>query len=311
MNRGFIALSFILLTGSVFSQEDQEEAAEKDSLYFVFQPEELTLEVGDSARVRITLVNDMGERVENPFYIYGRNRAITTNPRISDSTGVAIVTLKAYKPGSHELSARSITRKREDRIRGSMPVEIPFPPIRSVTFVNPPEMIYEGTNVSFMTVVRDEAGLVRKEAEVTLHSKESAVAEFDPFGNLSAKRQGRIMIEATVEAISATHSIRIVSNPVRGISLSSPTEEALTGDVIQFDAVPLTRSGKVVSDVPVNYSWAGKSDYGIGLPANAQVTRTGKFVAETSGIYTVRATSGGYTASKRIKRSFRCWNDGL
>ena len=301
MNKYTATLLSLIFTSFLFAQDEAVEEAEKDSLYFIFEPEELTIEVGDSARVQIRLVNQNVENVENPFYIYGRRRAITTNPRLSDSSGVAMVTVKAFKPGSHELSARSITKNREDRVRGTMPVEIPYPPLRSVTFVNPAENVYEGTTVSFKTVVHDEAGLVRKDAVVTLTSGEPRVADFDPFGNLSAKLKGRITVEASVENISATHNLRIVSNPVRGMSLSSPEEDARTGDVIQFSATPLTRSGKAVSDVPVKYSWTGVAEYGIGLPANAQVTQVGKFVAETAGIYTVRATTGGFTASKSVK----------
>ena len=187
MNKYTATLLSLILTSFLFAQDEAVEEAEKDSLYFIFEPEELTIEVGDSDRVRITLVNQNGENVENPFYIYGRRRAITTNPRLSDSSGVAMVTVKAFKPGSHELSARSITKNREDRVRGTMPVEIPYPPLKSVTFVNPAENVYEGTTVSFKTVVHDEAGLVRKDAVVTLTSGEPRVADFDPFGNLSAK----------------------------------------------------------------------------------------------------------------------------
>ena len=301
MTKHITSILFLIFSCNLFAQEEASEESEKDSLYFTFEPEELTIEVGDSARVRITLMNDKGVIVENPFYIYGRRRALTTYPRLSDSSGVAVVKVKAFRPGSHELNARTITRKREDRVRGTMPVEIPYPPLKSVTFVDPAETIYEGTTVSFKTTVYDEAGLERKNAVVTLKSREPRVADFDPHGNLSAKLMGRITVEASVENITATHNIRIISNPVRGMSLSSPAEDARTGDVIHFTATPLTRSGKAVPDVPVKFSWTGVADYGIGLPANAQVTQTGKFVAETAGIFTVRATTGGYTASKIIK----------
>ena len=301
MTKHITSILFLIFSCNLFAQEEASEESEKDSLYFTFEPEELTIEVGDSARVRITLMNDNGAIVENPFYIYGRRRALTTDPRLSDSSGVAVVKVKAFRPGSHELNARTITRKREDRVRGTMPVEIPYPPLKSVTFVDPAETIYEGTTVSFKTTVYDEAGLERKNAVVTLKSREPRVADFDPHGNLSAKLMGRITVEASVENITVTHNIRIISNPVRGMSLSSPAEDARTGDVIHFTATPLTRSGKAVPDVPVKFSWTGVADYGIGLPANAQVTQTGKFVAETAGIFTVRATTGGYTASKIIK----------
>ena len=223
MTRQFILLLTLLITSFTYAQEEAMEDSEKDSLSFVFQPEELVLEVGDSARVRITLINDKGERVETPFYIYGERRALSTNPRISDSSGVALVTVKAFKPGKQQLNARSITRKREDRIRGKMHVEIPFPPLKSVTFVDTPKIIYEGTSVSFNTVVHDEAGLLRKEVEVSLISREPAVADFDPFGNLSAKKKGRLDIVASVEANCGHQTESSVCILVATACIRSPT----------------------------------------------------------------------------------------
>ena len=143
MNKYTVTLLSLILTSFLLAQDETVEKAEKDSLYFIFEPEELTIEVGDSARVQITLVNQNRENVENSFYLYGRRRAITVTPRLSDSSGVAMVTVKAFKPGSHELSASSVTKKGEDRIRGTMPVEIPYPPLKSVTFVDPAENVYE------------------------------------------------------------------------------------------------------------------------------------------------------------------------
>ncbi len=68
MTKRFIILFTFFTVGIGWAQEEEAEDAEKDSLYFVFLPEELTLEVGDSARVRVTLMNDKGESAERKKY---------------------------------------------------------------------------------------------------------------------------------------------------------------------------------------------------------------------------------------------------
>ena len=43
------------------------------------------------------------------------------------------------------------------------------------------------------------------------------------------------------------------------------------------------------------------AEYGIGLPASAVINDEGKFVAETPGVFTVIAESGGFSARKTVK----------
>ena len=57
----------------------------------------------------------------------------------------------------------------------------------------------------------------------------------------------------------------------------------------------------MIEKAPINFSYSGKADYGRGLPASAQITTDGRFVAETAGMYTVSASAGGYSAQKTIK----------
>ncbi len=96
-------LSFTIIWG-------QDTApAEKDSLHFVFEPDSLFLHIGETGEVTVKLLNQDNELSNNTFYIYGRpRRTMETKPRRSDSTGFATVTIKAYKPGKLNLSARSI-----------------------------------------------------------------------------------------------------------------------------------------------------------------------------------------------------------
>jgi len=294
---------FIVVTFSatiLFSQEESEESS--DSLYFRFVPDSIKLAVGDSATVSIQLLKNDGDLANNAFYTYGGQRGtLSVYPRISDSTGVANVLVKAYKPGDLSLNVRSVSSKRLDRVRDEMPVTVPYPPLARIEFDQSTTQLYEGTSVQFKAKVFDEAGLTRNETDLTFFTTNSSIAEFDDFGNLNAKSTGRVRVTAQVDNVTSSINVRVVKNPVRGMELSSSAEEVRTGDVVHFTAKALARSSREVEDAPIYYSYTGIADYGIGLPAAGQMSQDGRFVAETSGLYTIYASSGGYSAQKTIK----------
>jgi len=150
--------------------------------------------------------------------------------------------------------------------------------------------------------VIDEAGLTRNDVDVDLTSSNTAVADFDIFGNLETKRTGRVTVSATAEGVTEQFKVRVLKNPVRSVTVSAEKDEIRTGDVLHFDAQALNRSGRSVEDAPVSYTYSGEADYGeFGLPAAGLVTEDGRFVAETAGIYTVTAFSGGYSDQKTVR----------
>jgi hypothetical protein len=154
--------------------------------------------------------------------------------------------------------------------------------------------------VKYTTEVFDQVNLKRTE-KGTLSSSNNDVATFDSFGNLMVKKSGKTTLTASVEGISESVNIKALKNPVRKMTLSADKDEIRTGDVLVFSAKAMNRSGRTVEDVPVVFSYTGKAKYGIGLPASALINQDGKFVAETSGIFTVMAQSGGYSARKTVK----------
>ncbi len=298
LSQVFIVVTF--LATILFSQEEGEES--NDSLYFQFAPDSLYLEVGDSAVVTIRLLKNEGESANSPFYIHGGERGtVSVYPRISDSTGVANVLVKVYRPGDLSLNVRSISTKRLDRVSDKMPVTVPYPPLARIEFDQSTTQLYEGTSVQFIAKVFDEAGLTRNETDLTFVTTNSSIAEFDDFGNLNAKSTGRVRVTAQVDNVTSSINVRVVKNPVRGMELSSSSGEVRTGDVVHFNAKALARGSREVEDAPIYYSYTGIADYGIGLPAAGQMSQDGRFVAETSGLYTIYASSGGYSAQKTIK----------
>ena len=288
-------LSFTIVCG-------QETApAEKDSLHFVFEPDSLFLHLGETGEVAVKLLNQDNELSNKTFFISGRpRRTMETKPRRSDSTGVAKVTIKAYKPGKLNLGVGSFSSGR--RVMGSMVIQVPYPPLDRIVFNEPKSRVYAGTATNYSTTVFDQAELVRENAKVELISSDSDIADFDLYGNLKAKRSGKITVTASVDDISESMNVRVLKNPVRRLTLAADKDEIRTGEVLHFDAQALNRSGRSVEDAPVSFTYSGQADYGeFGLPAAGLVTADGRFVAETAGIYTVIASSSGYSDQKTVR----------
>ena len=295
-------LCFAILFALNISLGQEKTDIQENAYSFIFEPDSLSLNVGETATVKIKFVDLKGNVVQNPFFIFGRpTRALESQPRLSDSTGVANVTITAFKPGKLSLSVRSISEKREDRVSATMPVEVPFPEIDRIVFNDPFQSVYTDTYVNFSTQVFDQANLKREDANVTLSSSNTDVAEVDMLGNLYAKKTGTITLTATVDNVKETVKVKVVKNPVRKINLSASEDQIRTGDVLRFDAKAVNRSGRWVKDAPITFSFTGRAEYGIGLPASAVINTEGKFVAETPGVFTVIAESGGFSARKTVK----------
>ena len=296
MKQTLFILQFFMFS-IVFGQNKNIE-----KLQFEFEVDSIELHVGETKELTIKLLNEDGDLSQNSFYIFGQRQTLSVSPRTSDSTGIATVTVKAHKAGRLRLSVQTITVKRDDRIREQLVVNVPYPPIDYLVFNQTPSKLYTETSTSFSVEVIDEAGLTRDNADVKLKSSNTAVADFDIFGNLETKRTGRVTLSATVEEITESFKVRVVSNPTRKVTLSIDREEIRTGDVLALNAKALNRSGRTIDDAPITYSYLGQANYGeFALPAAGLVTDDGRFVAETAGLYTMIASSNGYSAQKTIK----------
>jgi hypothetical protein len=294
--RKFLFVPFLIIA-TLIGQDDN-----KEKFHFEFETDSIELRIGESKEITIKLLDESGKLAQNKFYVFGQRKALSVSPRISDSTGVATVTLKAHKPGRLSVSTQTITVKRDDRVRDKLAVNVPFPPIDHIVFNQTPSKLYTKTSTSFSVEVIDEAGLTRENADVKLKSSNTAVADFDIFGNLETKRIGRVTVSATAEGVTEQFNVRVVKNPVRSVTLSAEKDEIRTGDVLALNAKAFNRSDRAIDDAPITYTYIGQADYGkFGLPAAGLVTDDGRFVAETAGLYTLIASSGGYSAQKTIK----------
>ncbi len=297
--RSFIAVLAIvlfILPISLWSQEDMK---------FKFIPDSLTLNVGDTAEVEITVVNEQGEVQEISFLVFARGRrSVQVTPRSSDESGRLTAKVIAHKPGSFALVARTVA-PRDERVQGRMNIEIPYPPLEKITFVNPRTKLYANTTVAYKTKVFDEAKLEREKVDVTITSSNPEVASFDGFLNLTAHKKGKVSLIAKIENIEEKLNIQVIPNPVTHLELKSDKNEARTGDVFHFEAIASDKNGNTVEDAPVHYSVIAKPLDNLAPAATGQVAQDGRFVAETPGLYTILAKSGNHVSQLTVSISPR------
>ena len=275
MRLAVLALIFIT---NIFAQ---------DGLRFDFGSDSIEINVGETKEIEIRLLDKNNKLYDNPFSVIGERGSISVSPRMSESTGKVKVTVKVHKPGRLILTTQTVTVKRDDRFRGNLIVNVPYPPIESVTFKQSPKKLYTNTITDLSAVVVDKAGLDRTSSvSVVYKSSDERIASFDDLNNLTTYKSGNVTVSAMAEGVTQKLKIKVTKNPARGVDLlTNGVDEIRTGDVLRVDAKATSSGGKRLNDVPVYFSYAGKSEYGeFGLPASAQITTDGRFVAETAGM---------------------------
>ena len=296
-----------ILTLSAFSLFAQNKSEKNnDTLRYVFEPDSISLNLGETETVTIKLVDAEGKLSNNPFLIYGQpRRSLKTDPRISDSTGTATVTVQPYKSGDLKLRTRSIAVKRIDRVYGTMKVHVPEPALKKIVFMNLTDELYTNTSFELKSNVLDEANQLRSEVEVSYSSSNPKVLDINTIGILTAYRPGKVTITANAGEITQDFNLKIKKNPVVDLSIEIKNKKIRTGDVEKIIANAFDRRKKLITDVPIIFSFSGKADYGRGLPAAAQITSDGRFVAETAGTYTVSASVNGLVRTQTLEVELR------
>ena len=289
----FVICAICLASVPAFSQENQEDAAPKPE--FRFTPESIEANVGDVVDLKVELVGEDGELQSVPFFVFARGRdarrSIEVDPRRSDSTGVLHAKVKVHRPGTFRLMAFSATSP-EERVTGLMSVDIAFPPLDKITFLQPRTKVYASTRGEYRVKVTDKAGLTRDDVSVTLSSSNPEIASIDAYGHLQAHKAGSVTITAAAEDVLEKIKIDVLENPVASLELTGDMESARTGDVFHFKALARNKLGQPVDDAPVYYSFHGKPFDEREPEVSGEIEQNGRFVANTPGFYTIVANSG-------------------
>ena len=157
----------------------------------VFDTEMLSLKLNQETKISAKVVDANGNTTQDSLVFFTRNRrSLIVTP---DGN------VKAIQSGKFSIVARSLTANREDRVSATLAVDVAYPPVQKVTFLNAPKNFYNTTTVSLETQVVDEAGVTRDNVDVKLSSSNPDVASIDAYGNLKAHKKGNFTITAKAE----------------------------------------------------------------------------------------------------------------
>ena len=275
---------------------------------FIFEPPQLEVELGESKTVIIKLVNEKNALVKSSFSMYSAHdpgvgptpdwpgTSLSINPRVSDGSGKTAVAIKPNRSGKLKLKVRSASGA-----IGEMTVLVPKPTVKKLDISEVPSKVYVGTFVPMKFKVIDAANNLRDDVKLSISSSDNKKGKIDSFNTFEAKRTGTVRVTVKAENITQTFKIKIVSNPVRQVSIGFQKNEIRTGDVLHIEAKALSANGSLVEDAPLDYAYFGKAGYGdYGLPASGYITEDGRFVAETPGLYTLVVSSGNFSSQKKV-----------
>ena len=122
---------------------------------FEFDPPRLELAVGDTAEVSVRLLGEDGAVHADAFMLFTRGRSgVEVMSREVQPNGVATTKVVAHQPGSYALTARTLGA-RDTRVTGRLAVEVAYPPLAKIEFVDPPSYVYTGTTTALTARVID------------------------------------------------------------------------------------------------------------------------------------------------------------
>ena len=286
MRKPLITLILLLSYFSVLSQTKTIES----------NLENLSLEIGESYTPNTYVLMSDGNQADCQRIIYYNKRGV-----FSSANSIAVDrqsgTIKANEPGNHEVVAICFD-KTGKRISKTFNVIVKYPKVKEIKLIIGSSKIYAGTYIPITYEVIDVMGFKRNNVNFSLKSS-SDILEIDNVNNIKAISDGNTTLEATFEGITGSINIEVLKNPVEKIKITSSSDQARTGDVIQFKAVAYNKKGQELSEIPFEYTYKGKS-YDKSNTASGLVSKEGKFVGDVAGDYIITASLGNISSTKAI-----------
>jgi hypothetical protein len=253
----------------------------------VVEPAALTLEVGATATLRAIVRDAAGQPVDVPVVFFSSARR---SVRVNAATGE----VEALRPGRYTITARVPAQPGRAALADvSIPVTVPFPPVASLEFVDPPARAYRGTRLRPDVRILDRSGGVRTDIAAALTSSDRRVAEITRLGFVRFLGAGQVTLTASAEGVSETITLAATDNPTRSVRIEPSARSARTGDVLRFAATALDSSGVPVPDMPIEFAFRARTaDDALGSASSGLITEDGRFVADLPGEYTIVASAG-------------------
>ncbi len=255
-------------------------------------PPQLTLPVGQKARLDAELVDVGGRPVDGDVFFFSRARR---SLRVSRDGEV-----HALRAGAFEIVVRAVVGGARGP-QATVPVVVPQPTPERIELSGVGDRLYTGTSVRVVGAVLAEGDFHREDLEVSLSVSDRSVAGLDAHGHLTGLRPGPLVLRAEGGGLAVEHEIEVVDNPVRGLRIDGLPAEARTGDVLRCAASAVDGAGLPVTGVPVEWTFRAAPDDTLGNAATGQIEPDGRFVAEQPGLYTILASCGDVVARQVVR----------
>ncbi len=271
------------------------------------EPDTLTLQVGERQQLRAQVLDAAGNPLENQtviFYSLAR-QAVEVTP-----SGL----VRAHQPGEYQIAAlvpeqlvpgepADRTGRYDGGIRTFVTVIVLAPPVTRID-VEVPTPIYAGSTVSVDAVATDASGARRAETHFEISSNNDDIVTHVGAHLVRAGKPGTATLSITAEGLAAQVQLEVVADPTASLELESDADRVRTGDVVQLRATALTSTGARIADMPIDLALEMAPDPArpdsVGAGAPAQITPSGRFVAEQPGTYTVVALAGDRVARRAV-----------
>ena len=259
--------------------------------------EGLVLEVGDSFTPETYVKNADGSTGTCQAIIYYNKKGVFNvgGSIVQDPTTGNIL---ANEPGDHEVVAVCLDPKNNGtRFSKTFLVSVKFSDPESIVFDLQDE-VYTGNYIPLSYSIETKKGNSIDDV-VNISSSNPEIVSVDSNNLLKAMGKGKANISLEFHGLKVSKDIKVMDNPVNSIKISVSKNSVKTGEVVKLKGILLDKKGKEIKGVNPTFSFHGKS-FDSSNSASGLVMDN-KFVADIAGLYTVNASFGNVSASRKIK----------
>jgi hypothetical protein len=289
--------------------------AQQDSLYrVVAEPSEVLVAVGQEVALNIRVYDGDGNEVDVDFRlaaprtgvrimgdrVIGRQvgdyrihvQILVPDPDAPERRTPSSIWVENPPPGFPGGPAASLV----------IPTRVVWPAVERVEITRRADALYVGIRILHAAVGLHGDGTTRDRAvEVGWSSSDESVATVDRHGYVIAHREGTVAIRAEIDGVVDSTAYRVRPLPAERLVVEGGAESARTGDVLDFTARAIGRDGRVVEDLPVEWTYTFLPHDTVQAHGAGAAIADGRFVAQVPGVYTVTASAGPLTARSTVE----------
>jgi hypothetical protein len=277
-----VGLSAVATTRAHAQTYPEEAVAELQ-----MSPEAITVQVGERTSIEINPVDDEGNALDDIMMrVTSRGSGAWYDSETSEVLGIV--------PGEELISARVRRSRRDgpgfDDVFGFIRVYVTPAPVDQLE-IEPQPTFFVGTRTA-LTARASTGGDPRNDVETEWESSDPTILHVTPGGLAIGVTSGEARVTARVGDITASLSMRVEQDRVRGLKLKPNTQTVQVGDVIHLSAVAIDDRGRDLGDLPTEWTLLPGSGH---AHDRAFVDADGAFVAYEAGLHRVMASVGSHS----------------